>query len=257
MTLINLHVYEREIKPRPIYISDCTTGSVSPSEGGEGGGRKNTAYEIKHIMWKLPFREVHDIHAKCSVHAVPSLHLFECFYTPMGEILPFIKIKMRLRAAGPHELKAGWNHCIAVTFIPQYVFISPNLVLTQALDYSIKSLSSFDTPLCSCVRFCLPVPFTPPVFLWLTHNVITAYFPRGVWEAWTPVAGDYGTVTWKERLSSQKDQKVILCLSRLCLNFHDVQRLWMYGGKHPCWRGWKMVAYISLCRGSALVYGCY
>jgi len=32
MTLINLHVYESEIKPCPIYI--CTTGPVSPSAGG-------------------------------------------------------------------------------------------------------------------------------------------------------------------------------------------------------------------------------
>lgn len=29
MTLINLHVYESEIKPRPIYICDCTAGLVS------------------------------------------------------------------------------------------------------------------------------------------------------------------------------------------------------------------------------------
>lgn len=34
MTLINLHVYESEIKPCPIYISDCTTGPVSSSGGG-------------------------------------------------------------------------------------------------------------------------------------------------------------------------------------------------------------------------------
>lgn len=29
MTLINLHVYESEVKPRPIYICDCTAGLVS------------------------------------------------------------------------------------------------------------------------------------------------------------------------------------------------------------------------------------
>lgn len=34
MTLINLHVYESEIKPCPIYIHDCTKGPVSPPVGG-------------------------------------------------------------------------------------------------------------------------------------------------------------------------------------------------------------------------------
>lgn len=32
MTLINLHVYESEIKPCPIYIYDCMAGLISSQQ---------------------------------------------------------------------------------------------------------------------------------------------------------------------------------------------------------------------------------
>lgn len=56
MTLINLHVYESEIKPWPIYISNCTTGPVSPSAGGgdKEGGRNIITSEVYCIV-KITF----------------------------------------------------------------------------------------------------------------------------------------------------------------------------------------------------------
>lgn len=56
MTLINLHVYESEIKPCSIYISDCTTGPVSPSaERGDKRGRSIETSEVYSAV-KIAFQ---------------------------------------------------------------------------------------------------------------------------------------------------------------------------------------------------------
>lgn len=82
MTLINLHVYESEIKPCPIYIYDCTTGPVSPSAGGEDeSGRNIEASEVGSIV-KIAFL-IGMPHTYLSVLAVTLLHPFGL----KGEIL--------------------------------------------------------------------------------------------------------------------------------------------------------------------------
>lgn len=67
MTLINLHVYESEIKPRPIYICDCTAGLVSSQQ--EKGDiilewRRSFALKKNFFLKKRLFRLARRVHTK-------------------------------------------------------------------------------------------------------------------------------------------------------------------------------------------------
>lgn len=55
MTLINLHVYESDIKPFPMYITGFTTGPVSPSAQGLDVRNRNILTSELYSIVKIGF----------------------------------------------------------------------------------------------------------------------------------------------------------------------------------------------------------
>lgn len=78
MTLINLHVYESEIKPCPIYISDCTTGPVSPSAGGGDKRGRNIVTSEGVLHCENCFSDRYALYILSAVNMVLLYLLFIC-----------------------------------------------------------------------------------------------------------------------------------------------------------------------------------